>query len=151
VNALDWYAKPGPFTRPPAALRARAELPAALPELCAAVQGSLVHPFMGEMYGLDPGKLPLADLQLRSAAQIARQVCAHDPRPFGVPREPARRFCGNCRHHTVLLCALLRQRGVPARARCGFAELRALARRNGLRVPERVVNVQTGREEAVPR
>jgi hypothetical protein len=36
------------------------------------------------------------------------------------PRPPERRFVGNCRHFTVLLCALLRARGVPARARCGF-------------------------------
>ena len=46
------------------------------------------------------------------------------PRPMraraGPKSDPERRFVGNCRHFTVLLCAFLRARGVPARARCGF-------------------------------
>ena len=48
------------------------------------------------------------------------RVFVIDPRPLSEPRPPERRFVGNCRHFTVLLCALLRARGVPSRARCGF-------------------------------
>jgi hypothetical protein len=36
-------------------------------------------------------------------------------------RRPENRFAGTCRDFTVLLCAMLREAGVPARARCGFA------------------------------
>jgi transglutaminase-like putative cysteine protease len=36
-------------------------------------------------------------------------------------RRPEDRFAGTCRDFTVLLCAMLRQVGVPARARVGFA------------------------------
>ncbi|MGO8887020.1 MAG: transglutaminase domain-containing protein [Streptosporangiaceae bacterium] len=36
-------------------------------------------------------------------------------------REPGRRVIGTCRHFAVLSCALLRYRGIAARARCGFA------------------------------
>lgn len=117
MTDLEYYARPGPFTRLPPGTSS----PASLSELCALVQGSLVHPFMGGLYGLEPGKLPLDDLQLRAADEIVARICRHDSRPFGVAREPARRFCGNCRHHTVLLCALLRAHGLPVRARCGFA------------------------------
>src|SRR5881296_2904531 len=38
-----------------------------------------------------------------------------------VPRTPERRFIGICRDYTLLACAVLRQHGVPARARVGFA------------------------------
>jgi hypothetical protein len=48
------------------------------------------------------------------------RMLALDPRPLSQPRPPERRFVGNCRHFTVLLCAFLRARGAPARARCGF-------------------------------
>ena len=36
-------------------------------------------------------------------------------------RRPEDRFAGTCRDFTVLLCAMLREAGVPARARAGFA------------------------------
>ncbi len=63
----------------------------------------------------------LAEKDIRSAAAIIQAVLALDPAPLDVPREPARRVVGTCRHFAVLSCALLRYRGVAARARCGFA------------------------------
>jgi hypothetical protein len=36
-------------------------------------------------------------------------------------RRPEDRFAGTCRDFTVLLCAMVRHAGIPARARCGFA------------------------------
>jgi hypothetical protein len=36
-------------------------------------------------------------------------------------RRPEQRFAGTCRDFAVLLCALLREAGIPARARAGFA------------------------------
>ncbi|HTO68479.1 MAG TPA: transglutaminase domain-containing protein [Myxococcota bacterium] len=118
-EGLEYFARPGPYTALPAA--DFAALPEALAELCSVVQGSVLHPFMPALYGLTPDKLPLGDLQERSASAIVARVRGRDPRPFGAPRPPDRRFCGNCRHHTVLLAALLRAKGVPVRARCGFA------------------------------
>ena len=38
-----------------------------------------------------------------------------------MPRDADQRVVGTCRHFAVLSCALLRYRGIPARARCGFA------------------------------
>jgi hypothetical protein len=37
-----------------------------------------------------------------------------------VARPPEQRLVGNCRNFSVLLCAILRHQGLPARARCGF-------------------------------
>ena len=49
-------------------------------------------------------------------------ACAScDPAPLTVAREPAQRLVGNCRDHAVLFTSLLRQQGVPARVRVGFA------------------------------
>jgi hypothetical protein len=84
------------------------------------VQGLIVHPFLAHLYGLDPQRLRREDLETRPAAAIVDRILALDPRPLGEARPPERRFVGNCRHFTVLLTALLRARGVPVRARCGF-------------------------------
>jgi Transglutaminase-like superfamily len=44
-----------------------------------------------------------------------------DARPLTEPRPPERRVVGCCRDFTVLLCSLARHRGIPVRARVGFA------------------------------
>ena len=43
-----------------------------------------------------------------------------DAQPLTVARAPAQRMACVCRHFTLMLCAILRAQGVPARARCGF-------------------------------
>ena len=117
---LRYYATPGPFTDLSAHAARVRELPEGLPELCRVVQGLVVHPFLSHLYGLAPDTLHWDDVQIRNASQMLDRVLARDPGPLSTPRTPAHRFVGNCRHFTVLLCAFLRARGVPARARCGF-------------------------------
>lgn len=117
---LAYFATPGPFTdSTPHAEHVRG-LPDALPDLCRVVQGLVVHPFLAHLCGVAPHEIRLDDLEIRTASEMVIRVLALDPRPLGEARPPGRRFVGNCRHFTVLLCALLRARGVPARARCGF-------------------------------
>src|SRR4029077_4552254 len=79
-----------------------------------------IHPFLAHLYGLAPAAVRQDDLEIRAAGKRVDRMLALAPRPIGEPRSPERRFVGNCRHFTVLLCAFLRARGVPARARCGF-------------------------------
>src|SRR5207244_11964119 len=84
------------------------------------VQGLVVDPCLAHLYGLEPTALRHDELEIRAAAAMLDRMLALDSRPLEEPRPPERRFVGNCRHFTVLLCALLRARGVAARARCGF-------------------------------
>jgi len=119
-DALTYYAMPGPFTDLSAHDARVRELPRTLPELCHAIQGLIVHPFHAELYGLTPQALRQDELQIRSASAMLDRILALDPRPLSSPRPPERRFVGNCRHFTVLLCAFLRAHGASARARCGF-------------------------------
>ena len=119
-DALTYYAMPGPFTDLSAHGARVRELPRTLPELCRVVQGLIVHPFHAELYGLTPQALRQEELQIRSASAMLDRILALDPRPLSSPRPPERRFVGNCRHFSVLLCAFLRAHGAAARARCGF-------------------------------
>jgi hypothetical protein len=115
-----YFATPGPFTDL-TAHRARVdELPSTLPELCRVVQGLVIHPFLSQLYGVAPSALRLDELETRRAADMLARMVERDARPLSEPRRPEARFVGNCRHFSVLLCAFLRARGVPARARCGF-------------------------------
>jgi hypothetical protein len=120
VSPTDYYATPGPFTDLGAHAAQVATLPQALLDLCHIVQGLIVHPFLARLYDLDPAALRQDELQIRRASEMVDAMLARDPRPLTEARPSERRFVGNCRHFTVLLCAFLRARGVPVRARCGF-------------------------------
>jgi hypothetical protein len=120
-EALGYYAAPGPLSDlGPHASRVK-ELPEDVAGLCRVVQGLVVHPFLSHLYGLEPSALRHEEVELRTATAMVDRMLALDARPLGVARPPERRVVGNCRHFALLLCALLRARGVPARARCGFA------------------------------
>jgi transglutaminase superfamily protein len=60
------------------------------------------------------------ELQLRPAAKILAKALEIDPRPLDEGRLPQQRVLGNCRDFTTITTALLRDKGIPARGRCGF-------------------------------
>jgi hypothetical protein len=117
--AID-YATPGVFTGLPADLRALADDLTAEPvSLCAAASGLVLHPFDAEPLGLPEKRL--AARAIRPAAEILAEALALDPAPLATSRPPERRAVGTCRNFVTVAVALLRARGIPARARCGFA------------------------------
>jgi hypothetical protein len=85
------------------------------------VQGLLVHRDWAGAYGLAAETVRLDEQHLRSTKEVlgrAFEICGE---PITVARQPADRVVGICRHFTVLHTAFLRDQGVPARVRCGFA------------------------------
>ena len=93
-------------------------IPADPVDICRLVPGLVLHPFEATDLGLDAGRL--GGREIRQASAIIRAVLALDPAALDIPREPERRLVGTCRTFVVLSCALLRHRGIAARARCGF-------------------------------
>jgi hypothetical protein len=97
-----------------------AELPDDVEGIRAMVPGLVIHAAMGDLYGADLGGRA-AEARLRTLPAMLARIIALDPRPLTEPRPPALRLVGNCRASTVLVCGLLREASVPARARCGFS------------------------------
>jgi Transglutaminase-like superfamily len=120
-NPQEYYRGTGPMT----ALGARADefrtLPRNLASLCEIVQGVLIHrdiaPFL---YGLTLTETQRDDGHIRPIAQMLTRIHALDARPLTTAREVGRRLPSVCRHFSLMLCAILRHQGIPARPRCGF-------------------------------
>jgi hypothetical protein len=115
------YAQAGPLTDLSMHRAHLACLPAAIADLCRVVQGVLIHVFW---QGMDA--TPLDDERrrassTRSAAAKLAAILALDDRPITVARSPERRLPATSRDYSLLLVALLRHQGIPARSRCGFA------------------------------
>ncbi len=120
-DAVNYYASPGPMTDPGPYASLLAGLPSAIPDLVQVVQGLLVHVFWAEQYGLSVSDERKAEVQLRLVQDKLARIRQLDGRPLAEPRPLDKKLVGNCRDFSVTLCALLRCRGVPARARAGFA------------------------------
>jgi hypothetical protein len=114
------YAYAGPITalRPEHAWLLD-QLPNDAVAICAAVQGLVTQPDDAARAGVPKDRL--AEKKIRPASRLLDVVLARDRAPLSQAREPARRVVGTCRHFAVLSVALLRAKGIPARARCGFA------------------------------
>lgn len=117
-----YYSSSGKITSPGAHATLFDPLPRDMKSLTQIIHGLMIHVFWIEKYGITLPEERKAEVQLRTAEKMLTRILELDPRPLTEPREPGKRLVGNCRDHSVLLIAMLRHQGVPARARCGFSK-----------------------------
>lgn len=117
---LDFYRTPVDLSDAGAHARLLDGLPRDVASLAKVVQGLLIHEHMTDAYGV--ALLPERKDQshVRPVEAMLGRIVARDPRPLAAPRAPDGRYVCVCRSFTLLLVAILRHQGVPARARCGF-------------------------------
>jgi Transglutaminase-like superfamily len=88
---------------------------------CELVQGVLIHSDIGPwLYDVKLSPQQQEDKHIRPLTEMLARIRAIDGKPLTAAREPGRRMPSVCRHFSVMLCGLLREQGIPARARCGF-------------------------------
>jgi hypothetical protein len=119
-NPLDYYAQHSLMSDPGEHVDLFSDLPDDVPALCQVVQGLLVHQYWAGAYGYTIPTERVSEYQIRDVAGKLDRIMELDDRPLSVARPPERRLVGNCRDYAVLLTAMLRHKGVPARTRCGF-------------------------------
>jgi hypothetical protein len=117
---LPYYTEPGPMTSPGRHAGLLGDLPHDVAGIANVLHGLVIHEHLAGLYGVTLTEDDRASVHVRPVGDLLGLIVARDARPLTEPREPARRLAGNCRHFTVLLVAILRAHGVPARARCGF-------------------------------
>jgi hypothetical protein len=120
TDSLTYYAQPGRMTAPGPYAHLLDALPTDVPSLVKALQGVMVHIFWAERYGLTLTDEREAEVQLRRVDKQLARIVELDDRPLTEGRPHERKLVGNCRDFSVMLTAILRHQGVPARARCGF-------------------------------
>ena len=117
----EYYQRCGTMTALGAHAAEFSALPGDLASLCEVIQGVLIHrdiaPFL---YSLKLSEEDRDNGNIRPMAQMLTRIHALDARPLTIAREPGHRLPSVCRHFSLMLCAILRDRGIPARPRCGF-------------------------------
>ncbi len=97
------------------------DLPLELEELCKVVQGVFLHIYWARAYGIELSDERKQEVQIRRVEEMLARISELDDHPVTTVRDPDKRLVGNCRDFSIFLCSLLRYKGIPARARCGFA------------------------------
>ncbi len=95
------------------------QLPPSVPEMARIVPGVLLHEYAAGQYDVKISEERMAEKHIRPVEEML-DLLAIEGGPLSEARPPGRRLAGVCRHFTVMLVAMLRSAGVPARARCGF-------------------------------
>lgn len=84
------------------------------------VRGILLHDRTAELEGTEISS-DRDGMKIFGAGPILDRVLALDPAPLHEARAEEQRLVGFCYHFALLQCGFLRAKGVPSRARCGFA------------------------------
>ena len=121
MDPLTFYAKPGPMTEPGEHASLLDNLPDDLASLCRIVQNNMIHVFWAEQMGIKLTEAQQSTLQIRPIKEKLAHIINTNNQPLSTPRSSSQRQVGNCRDFTLLLVSILRHKGIPTRARCGFA------------------------------
>jgi hypothetical protein len=109
MDGLEYYATHGPLTEPGEFASELAALPADLQANCRFIQRIVLHADWAAAYGVADVGLSRETMPVSERLKLARHEL------------PVRKTAGTCRDFALMLCSILRQRGTPARVRCGFA------------------------------
>ena len=121
--SLAFYATHSTFSAPGELADHYADLPHDPTQLARISRDLLIHRMEGDLFGhTHPADRLHNDAETRYIDDILRILVARNDAPLDVRREVGDRFVGTCRDFSLLLCSFLRQAGIPARIRSGFAD-----------------------------
>jgi hypothetical protein len=119
---LDFYRQPSTMTSAGRYAAQFKQLPDELGELVRLIQGLVVYDVVApEFYGFTIPDDRQSEIHIRSIEKKLERLFALDGRPLTEPRPVGKRLVGRCHHFMLFLVSMLRAKGIPARARCGFA------------------------------
>lgn len=119
---LGRWTKHTPMSDPAGHAGRVAELPSDIGALNRIVQGLLIHSDWLTAYGLDEADYRTVSRETLPVADRLGAILASNAQDLRTPRPPGERAVGTCRDFALMVCAILRGKGVPSRVRCGFAD-----------------------------
>jgi hypothetical protein len=121
TNSALFYAEAAALTSPGRHAARLNELPNEVGDLVRIIQHLVVYDVVAaEFYGFTIPEPRQSEIHLRSLEGMVDRILALDDRPLSAPRPVDKRLVGRCHHFVKLMVGILRSKGIPARARCGF-------------------------------
>lgn len=121
ADVLQYYTRHTRITDPGEFANHLAALPTEMDALHTALGGLLIHIWKIQRDHPDLLSERSGEIKTRHIRRLLAALLALDDRPLSESRAETRRLIVDCRHFAALLCAILRQKGISARSRWGFA------------------------------
>jgi hypothetical protein len=121
TDPIQFYAEQGPMSDPGNHASWFSDLPDEVPALCKVVQGLLIHEGWARAYDVSMPQNRNLESNIRMVSKKMDRILELNNRPLIEPRPAEQRLFSICRDFALLLTTMLRQKGVPARVRYGFA------------------------------
>lgn len=118
---LNYYRSHSLWTNPGEQKTMFDGIPDDIPSIVKSVQGVLIHGGLVWLYRLEPSEEQNNGFLIRRIEELLRRVKILDNSSLTVQRPNEKRLVVNCRQFAVLTCSILRHKGIPARARAGYA------------------------------
>ncbi|WP_413701993.1 transglutaminase-like domain-containing protein [Psychromonas sp. KJ10-10] len=98
-------------------------LPNNMSDICSFIQNNLIHSYWIDCYGCEiEDAIRFSDMQIRNANDILKQSELKSGGSLVDKHLSKNKVVSICRDFSLLLCSILREKGVPARIRCGFCK-----------------------------
>lgn len=125
IQVLTYYREQSALTDPGRNAALYDDLPRDIPGLAHVIQGLIIPPYaelLRNGYHIEPSEIDNARGGVRRVEDLLERVQGRHAAPLTEERPPVLRVGMICRNFAVLLVSMLRQQGVPARARVGFGD-----------------------------
>jgi excinuclease ABC subunit A len=119
---LTYYSTHSPFTDPGPYQSCYRDLPTHPGEIVQVIQGILIHKLVADEYHVHLSPIQKGEQHLRTVQQRLARMMEISTKPLSSARAPADREVGTCRDFALLMVSMLRNAGIPARMRVGFAK-----------------------------
>jgi hypothetical protein len=120
-HLLDFYSRPVGMTFAGAFAPLLAALPNEVAALVRIVQRLAIYDVVApDFYGFKIPDERHNEIHIRPVEKMLDRLLAIDGQPLTIARPVEKRLVSRCRNFLLLLLSILRAKGIPARARCGF-------------------------------
>ncbi len=116
---LEFYKKQGERTK--VKKETFKSFPNDIKKICEIIRGLGIHPYDLSKIGLNLPKERIKDRYLRTIQEVIDKIKKLDENNLTKSRKPEDKIVIICKHFAMLLASILREKGIPARCRCGFA------------------------------
>lgn len=118
---LAFYSRPSAMTSAGKYAALLNELPNDVSKLVHIIQGLVLYEYVAfDFYSFAIPDSRKHETHLRSIESMLNALLSLDHHPLFIARSLDKRLIGICHHFALLLVAMLRAKGIPARYRCGF-------------------------------